>query len=107
MWLCLQLLESGGAIATESPIGARPKPWRFPAGNRLTSGLALGVLIVESPVDSGSMITAREAGDQGREVFAIPGPIDTGRNAGCHKLIQERIKHKMCKYFSRAYILAA
>jgi len=87
-----QIVESGGAIATEYPIGARPEPWRFPARNRLISGLSLGVLVVESPVDSGSMITAREAGDQGREVFAIPGPIDTGRNAGCHKLIQDGAK---------------
>ncbi|BDI32620.1 hypothetical protein CCAX7_46710 [Capsulimonas corticalis] len=48
--------------------------------------------MIESPLDSGSLITAREAGDQGRDVFAIPGPIDTGRNAGCHKLIQDGAK---------------
>lgn len=87
-----QIVESGGAVISEYPIGSRPEPWRFPARNRLISGLSLGVLVIESPVDSGSLITAREAADQGREVFAIPGPIDTGRSAGCHKLIQDGAK---------------
>jgi DNA processing protein len=58
----------------------------------LISGTSLGVLVLESPIDSGSLITAREAADQGRDVFAVPGPIDTGRNAGCHKLIQDGAK---------------
>ncbi|MGI4791468.1 MAG: DNA-processing protein DprA [Janthinobacterium lividum] len=52
----------------------------------------LGVLVIESPADSGSLITAREAGDQGRDVFAIPGPIGLGHNSGCHKLIQDGAK---------------
>jgi DNA processing protein len=81
-----------GAVVSEFPLGTRPEPWRFPARNRLISGMALGVLVVESPIDSGALISAREAADQGREVFAIPGPIDTGRNAGCHKLIQDGAK---------------
>ncbi|MCW3062173.1 MAG: hypothetical protein JWQ02_3994 [Capsulimonas sp.] len=86
------IVASGGAVASEFPLGTRPEPWRFPARNRLISGTALGVLVIESPLDSGSLITAREAGDQGRDVFAIPGPIDTGRSAGCHKLIQDGAK---------------
>ena len=73
-------------------MGTRPEPWRFPARNRLISGTSLGVLVIESPADSGSLITAREAGDQGREVFAIPGQIGFGRSAGCHKLIQDGAK---------------
>jgi len=81
-----------GAVISEFPLGTRPEPWRFPARNRLISGCSLGVLVIESPIDSGAMISAREAADQGREVFAIPGPIDTGRNAGCHKLIQDGAK---------------
>jgi DNA processing protein len=90
------IVESGGAIASEYAIGSRPEPWRFPARNRLISGISLGVLVLESPVDSGSLITARLAGEQGREVFAIPGPIDTGRSAGCHKLIQDGAKLVQC-----------
>ncbi|MGO8670050.1 MAG: DNA-processing protein DprA [Capsulimonadaceae bacterium] len=81
-----------GAVVSEFPLGTRPEPWRFPARNRLISGTSLGVLVIESPIDSGALISAREAADQGREVFAIPGPIDTGRNAGCHRLIQEGAK---------------
>ena len=73
-------------------MGTEPKPWHFPARNRLISGCSLGVLVIESPFDSGSLITAREAGDQGREVFAIPGPIGLGHNTGCHKLIQDGAK---------------
>lgn len=73
-------------------MGTRPDPWRFPARNRLISGSSLGVLVIESPTDSGSLITAREAGEQGREVFAIPGPIGLGHNSGCHKLIQDGAK---------------
>lgn len=81
-----------GAVISEFPLGTRPEPWRFPSRNRLISGMSLGVLVIESPIDSGALISAREAADQGREVFAIPGPIDTGRNAGCHRLIQEGAK---------------
>jgi len=87
-----QIATSNGAVISEFPIGTAPEPWRFPARNRLISGTSLGVLVIESPIDSGAMISAREAADQGREVFAIPGPIDTGRNAGCHRLIQEGAK---------------
>lgn len=87
-----EIAAGNGAVVSEFPIGTKPDPWRFPARNRLISGMSLGVLVVESPSDSGSLITAREAADQGRDVFAIPGPIDTGRNAGCHKLIQDGAK---------------
>lgn len=90
--LFAEIADGRGAVVSEFPMGTKPEPWRFPARNRLISGTSLGVLVIESPVDSGSMITAREAGDQGRDVFAIPGPIDGGRNAGCHKLIQDGAK---------------
>lgn len=87
-----QIADGSGVLLSEFALGTRPEPWRFPARNRLISGSSLGVLVVESPIDSGSMITAREAADQGRDVFAIPGAIDSGRNAGCHKLIQDGAK---------------
>jgi len=88
-----KILDEGrGAIISEFAPGVTPEPWRFPARNRLLSGLSMGSLVIESPVDSGAMITASEAARQGREVFATPGPIDTGRSAGCHKLIQEGAK---------------
>ncbi len=87
-----EIADGRGAVLSEFPMGTEPKPWHFPARNRLISGCSLGVLVIESPFDSGSLITAREAGDQGRDVFAIPGPIGLGHNAGCHKLIQDGAK---------------
>ncbi len=87
-----EIADGRGAVLSEFPIGTKPEPWRFPARNRLISGCSLGVLVIESPADSGSLITAREAGEQGREVFAIPGPIGLGHNSGCHKLIQDGAK---------------
>lgn len=87
-----EIADGRGAVLSEFGMGTRPEPWHFPARNRLISGTSLGVLVIESPADSGSLITAREAGDQGRDVFAIPGPIGLGHNAGCHKLIQDGAK---------------
>lgn len=87
-----EIANGHGAVLSEFPMGTKPEPWRFPARNRLISGASLGVLVIESPADSGSLITAREAGDQGREVFAIPGPIGLGHNSGCHRLIQDGAK---------------
>jgi DNA processing protein len=85
-----KMIESGqGAVLSEFVPGTTPEPWRFPARNRLISGMSLGVIVIESPVDSGAMITATDASAQGREVFAVPGPIGSGRSSGCHKLIQE------------------
>ncbi len=91
-----EIAAGGGAVVSEFGMGTRPEPWRFPARNRLISGTSLGVLVIESPSDSGSLITAREAGDQGRDVFAIPGPIGMGHNSGCHKLIQDGAKLVEC-----------
>jgi DNA processing protein len=91
--LFAEMISSGrGAIVSEFVPGTTPEPWRFPARNRLISGMSLGVIVIESPLDSGAMITATDASQQGREVFAVPGPIGSGRSAGCHKLIQEGAK---------------
>ena len=87
-----EIAAGRGGIVSEFPMGTKPEPWRFPARNRLISGTTMGTLVIESPIDSGSMITARVAGEQNREVFAIPGPIGMGHNSGCHKLIQEGAK---------------
>ena len=85
------IAERGGLLS-EYPPGTPPRKENFPRRNRLLSGLARGVLVVEATLSSGSLITARSAGDQGREVFAIPGSIHSPFSKGPHKLIREGAK---------------
>jgi DNA processing protein len=77
-----------GAVMAEYPLGREPDRTTFPYRNRVVSGMCMGVVVVEAPPRSGSLITAEMAMEQGRSVFAVPGRVDTSQSRGCHQLIK-------------------
>lgn len=87
--LTKEIIEKGGAIISEYPIGTRPEKEHFPARNRIISGLSQAVLVVEAKEKSGSLITADFAMEQGKDVFAVPGNINLLNSVGTNNLIKD------------------
>jgi DNA processing protein len=89
--LAVQIAQHG-ALVSEAPPRSQPHSGMFPQRNRLISGLSLGVIVVEAAARSGALISAEHAMEQGREVFAVPGPVDSRSSRGCHQLIRDGAK---------------
>ena len=85
-------VAAAGAMLSESPPRTQPMSGAFPQRNRLISGLSLGVIVVEASAQSGALITARHAAEQGRDIFAVPGRVDSRVSHGCHRLIRDGAK---------------
>lgn len=91
-WLYEKIIDGNGAVVSEMPLSHEPSRGLFPARNRIISGLSLGVLVTEGAKDSGALITASDAAAQGREVFAVPGPITSSLSQGPTQLLKKGAK---------------
>ncbi len=87
--LAIELIGNRGAVISESPPGTPPEAWRFPPRNRIISGLAAAIVVVEATVKGGALITAEAALRHGRQVFAVPGDVGRASSAGCNNLIRD------------------
>ena len=94
--LANEIIEKGGAIISEYPVGVRPRKENFPERNRLISGLSNGVVVIEAKEKSGSLITVECALEQGKDVFAVPGNINSSNSIGKNNLIKEGAKITTC-----------
>lgn len=94
--LAEEIIEAGGVVMSEFPLSRFPDRQTFPMRNRIVSGMTLGTLVIEAGVNSGALITSHFALEQGRQVFAVPGRMDSPQSFGCHKLIQNGAKLVQC-----------
>jgi len=90
--LARRILQEGGLLLSETPPDRAVEPWHFPKRNRLIAALCDAVVVVEAPEKSGALLTADFGLDLGREIYAVPGSIEDGRNRGAHRLIQDGAK---------------
>lgn len=92
VWIAKKIIETGGAIISEYPLGTKPEKMNFPARNRIISGISKGIIVVEAKEKSGTLITVDFALEQGRDVYVVPGNIKSVNSIGTNELIKQGAK---------------